>query len=163
MLVAGAAFGHIAPFVPITIVSASGYSGSITSLSENLSGAVWFNPGNGTVTRIEFPVGGNSFSGSTRNQTSTWISLYDNAIGWNSGMLGEYLLDEKSRTRVTAGMSVGSYTYDGSRGSASATAAGWSPGKMDFDDVEVDAFDLFVGVDGVVWKQRAHTLIPSVG
>lgn len=332
----------IAPFVPVTIVSASDYSGNITSLSENLSGAVWFNPGNGTVTRIEFPSGGNSFSGSTRNQTSTWISLYDDAIdpgianitsgssgyeitsgiadignpdlqwalaasftpdglnaallnrlspevygslsdyaiqatrahqrsalsapaldprddsksgmgrsakdaaksgaksgiaaiaaaapldweffaamdyfragtdnsrndadydfdgtgvltgartrptdktqfgvyfgldsgaisgelidadafGWNSGMLGEHLLDEKSRTRLTAGMSFGSYTYDGSRGSASATAAGWSPGTVDFDDVEVDAFDLFVGVDGVAWKQQDLTLIPSVG
>ena len=326
----------IAPFVPVTIVSASGYSGSITSLSENFSGAVWFNPGNGSVTRVEFPSAGNSFSGSTRNQMSTWIALYDDAIapgitnitsgsdgyeitsgiadignpdlqwalaasfkpnglnaallnrlspevygslsdyaiqatrvhqrsalsapaldprddsksgikynekgeakggiadvavpldweffaaldyfqagtdssinqadydfdgtgvltgtrtrptdktqlavyfgvdsgtisgelidadafGWNSGLLGEYLLHEKSRTRLTAGMSFANYAYDGDRGSASATAAGWSPGTVDFDNVDVSAFDLFVGLDGVAWKQKNLTLMPSFG
>jgi hypothetical protein len=327
----------IAPFVPVTVVSAaSGYAGNITSLSENLDGAVLFNPGNGTVTRIEFPSAGGAFSGSTRNQTSTWISLYDDVIdpgvtnitsgpggydissgiadagnpdllwalfasftpaglnaallnrlspevygglsdyamqatrahqrsalsapaleprggstggmassakggakdgiadaaatpdreffaavdyfragtenslnqadydfdgmgvltgartrlqdqlqlavyfgadsgtiegdlidgdafGWNLGVLGEYLLDAKSRTRLIGGMSYGSYAFDGTRGSASATSAGWMPGKVDFDDVDVDAFDLFIGVDAVAWKQDALTLIPSAG
>jgi autotransporter-associated beta strand protein len=325
----------IAPFVPITVVSAqSGYAGNITSLVENLDGAVWFNPGNGTVTRIGLPTAGGSFTGSTRNQVSTWISLYDDVIdpgitnitagpgginitsgladpgnpdlqwalsasfaptglnaallnrlspevygglsdyamqatrahqrsalsapalepgdrtgskgglansakggitdtaapldweffaaadyfragtdnshnqadydfdgagmlagartrpwdqaqfavyfgadtgtidgdlidadasGWNSGAIAEYLLDEKSRTRLTAGMSYGSYVFDGTRGSASATAAGWAPGNVAFDDVDVDAFDLFVGVDGVAWKQETLTLIPSAG
>jgi uncharacterized protein with beta-barrel porin domain len=60
-------------------------------------------------------------------------------------------------------MSYGSYAFDGTRGSASATSAGWMPGKVDFDDVDVDAFDLFVGVDGVAWQQDALTLIPSAG
>jgi autotransporter-associated beta strand protein len=323
---AGAA---IAPFVPVTVVSAGGYAGNITSLSENLDGAVLFNPGNGTVTRLGLPPGGGgSFFGATRNQTSTWISLYDDVIdpgipnitsgpggyeitsgiadvgnpdllwalaasftpaglnaallnrlspevyggftdyamqatrahqrsalsappleprddaksgakggiadartpldweffaavdyfragtensrnqgdydfegtgvlagtrtmlrehtqlavyfgvddgtidgelidadafGWNFGLLGEHLLHEKSRTRLTAGISYGSYAFDGSRGSASATAAGWAPGRVNFDDGDVDAFDLFVGVDGVAWQKDELTLIPSAG
>ncbi len=84
-------------------------------------------------------------------------------MGITFGVIGEHLMDEKSRTRLTAGISYGGYQFDGTRGSASATAAGWMPGKVDFDDVDVDALDLFVGVDGVAWKQDALTLIPSAG
>ncbi|MFU8778448.1 MAG: hypothetical protein ACNA7M_12370, partial [Roseovarius sp.] len=45
----------------------------------------------------------------------------------------------------------------------SATGAGWVPGKVRFDDVDVDAFDLFVGMDGVAWQKDELTLIPSAG
>ena len=327
----------IAPFVPVKVVSASRYAGNINSLEENLDGAVWFNPGDGTVTRMETPTGrGGSFFGATRNQTSTWSALYDDvmdpgtanitkgpsgplissgiadtgnpdllwalsssfapgglnaavlnrlspevygsfqdyamqstrahqrsamsappldprenpgrkvtsgakdgakdgiaatavpldweffaavdyfsagtdnsrnqadydfdgagvltgartridartmlgiyvgadtgniagelidadAFGWTFGALGEHLLHEKTRTRLIAGMSYGSYRFDGSRGSITATSAGWAPGDADFDDVDTDAFELFVGVDGVAWKKDALTLIPSAG
>lgn len=327
----------ITPFVPVTVVSASRYAGNITSLEENLDGAAWFNPGNGTVTRIEAPTGrGGSFFGATRNQTSTWSALYDDVIdpgtanitrapdgpaisngiadtgnpdllwalsssfspgglnaavlnrlspevyggfqdyamqsarthqrsalsappldpreksgrvaasgakdgakggiaatavpldweffaavdyfsagtdnsknqadydfdgsgvltgartrldertmvaiyvgadtgsiagqlidadafGWTFGAFGEHLLHQKTRTRLIAGMSYGSYRFDGSRGSITATSAGWAPGDADFDDVDTDSFELFVGVDGVAWKEDALTLIPSAG
>lgn len=314
----------ITPFVPVTVISASGYTGNFTSFNENLNGAVWFNPGNGTVTRLDVPSVGHSFFGATRNQTSTWTSLYDDVIdpgvdnissaageneitsgiadtgnpdllwalsssfapgglnaallnrlspevyggvsdyamqatrahqrsafsapaleprdatkpallkatdtfdweffaaadyfragtdnslnqadydfegmgvltgartrlwdqmqvalyfgadsgsisgdlingdasGWTFGALSKFLLDEKSRTRLTAGISYGTYEFDGHRGSASATAAGWMPGRVGFDDIGVDAFDLFVGVDGVAWKKDTLTLIPSGG
>jgi cytoskeletal protein CcmA (bactofilin family) len=313
----------IAPFVPVTLVSADAYNGNIASLVENLDGAVLFNPENGTVTRIAPLAGaGDPFAGATGNQVSSWISLYEDvidpgftnitsgaggydissgiadtgnpdllwaltasftpgglnaallnrlspevyvsfsdyamqatrthqrsalsapaleprdgqksgiassaksgakgglaeaaapldweffaavdyfragtdnsrnqadydfdgmgvlagartrpweqtqlavyfgadsgsidgelidagALGWNFGVIGEHLIDEKSRTRLRAGMSYGSYAFDGTRGSASATAAGWLPGTVDFDDVDTDAFDLFIGVDGV--------------
>lgn len=85
------------------------------------------------------------------------------AFGWTVGVLGEHLLDEKTRTRLVGGMSYGSYRFDGDRGSASATAAGWAPGEVDFDAVDSDAFEIFVGVDGVAWKKDALTLIPSAG
>jgi hypothetical protein len=84
-------------------------------------------------------------------------------LGWTFGVLGEHLIHEKSRTRLTAGISYGSYLFDGTRGSASATGTGWAPGNVDFDDVDVDALDLFIGVDGVAWQQDALTLIPSAG
>ncbi|OYV05142.1 MAG: hypothetical protein CFE26_13120, partial [Verrucomicrobiales bacterium VVV1] len=325
----------IAPFIPVTIVSASSYAGNITSFSENMEGAVWFNPGNGSVIRIEPPQSGSSFFGSTRNQTSTWISLYDDvidpgirnitsgpggfdissgiadignpdllwalsasftpsglnaallnrlspevyggmsdyamqatrshqrsalsapalgplensndgsggssksgakgvlnaaipleweffaavdyfragtensineadynfdgagvlagartqpqdrmtiavyfgadsgvmdgdlidadALGWNFGLTGEYILNEKSQTRLHAAMSYGAYLFDGSRQSVSATATGWAPGRAEFDDLDVDALDLFIGVDGIAWKQNSLTLISSAG
>lgn len=322
----------IASFVPVTVVSASSYAGNFTSFSENLEGAVWFNPGNGSVTRIDIPTGGPSFFGSTRNQTSTWIALYDDVIapgitnihsvpgghdissgiadtgnpdllwalsssftssglnaallnrlspevyggmsdyamqatrshqrsalsapaldpreglggnpkdstkagklnaakpvdweffaamdyfsggtdnspneadydfdgagvlagartrpwertqiaayfgldsgtingnlidadafGYNLGVTGEYLLDEKSRTRLRAAMSYGAYLFDGSRQSVSATSAGWAPGNADFENLDVDAFDVFIGVDGIAWKKDELTLIPSAG
>jgi uncharacterized protein with beta-barrel porin domain len=53
--------------------------------------------------------------------------------------------------------------FDGTRGSASATGAGWAPGNVKFDDVDADAFDMFIGVDGVAWKQDIITMIPSAG
>ena len=69
----------IAPFVPITVVTAASHAGNITSLVENLDGAVFFNPANGTVTRIATPAPG-GFFGATHNQASTWVSLYDDVI-----------------------------------------------------------------------------------
>ena len=326
----------IAPFVPVTIVSAASYAGNIISFTENLEGAVWFNPLNGSVTRVDLPPAGSAFFGATRNQTSTWISLYDDVIdpgirniqsgpngyditsgiadsgnpdllwalsasftpsglngallnrlspevyvgasdfamqatrshqrsalsapalgpgeelkqsragdseggakagildgakppdweffaavdyfrsgnesslneadsdfegtgvllgartrpwertqlaayfgvdsgtlngalidaeeiGWNLGVTGEYLLDEHSRTRLRAAMSYGTFHFDGSRQSVSASASGWVPRVVRFDNLDVDAFDLFIGADGIAWKKDALTLIPSAG
>jgi hypothetical protein len=326
----------IAPFVPINVVDAGSYSGNFTTFSENLDGAVLFNPGNGDVTLIpDFTNSGNKLFGSTANQTSTWIALYDDVIdpgkpnvihtpggspayhitsgiadgsnpdllwaltasfsptglnanllnhlspevyagladyaiqatrthqrtalsapalaiirkpesksdskggckdaalvkptghpwelfaatdyfdvetdnshnqadydlsgfgimvgarttvadrvrlaayfagddgkvngpliyadgsGWSLGILGEILLDEKTHTRFTAGISYGSYTFDGTRGSASATGAGWTPGLVRFDDVDNDALELFMGVEGVIYQNDRFRLMPS--
>jgi hypothetical protein len=326
----------IAPFVPINVVDAGSYSGNFTTFSENLDGAVWFNPGNGDVTLIpDFTNSGNKLFGSTANQTSTWIALYDDVIdpgkpnvihtpggspayhitsgiadgsnpdllwaltasfsptglnanllnhlspevyagladyaiqatrthqrtalsapalaiirkpesksdskggckdaslvkptghpwelfaatdyfdvetdnshnqadydlsgfgimvgarttvadrvrlaayfagddgkvngpliyadgsGWSLGILGEILLDEKTHTRFIAGISYGSYTFDGTRGSASATGAGWTPGLVRFDDVDNDALELFMGVEGVIYQNDRFRLMPS--
>ncbi len=70
------------PSVPINVVAAGSYSGNFTSLSENLDGTVWFNPENGNVTRIAVPdfSSGKEWFGTTSNQTSTWIALYDDVI-----------------------------------------------------------------------------------
>lgn len=68
-------------FVPIQVVDADAYKGDISSLKENLEGAVWFNPGNGTVTRTTTPAAdAKTLFGATENQTSTWIALYDDVI-----------------------------------------------------------------------------------
>jgi autotransporter-associated beta strand protein len=71
----------IPAFVPIQVVAADEYKGDISTLKENLEGAVWFNPGNGTVTRTTPPIAGaKTLFGATENQTSTWVALYDDVI-----------------------------------------------------------------------------------
>ncbi len=71
----------IAPFVSIQVVAADAYAGNITSFSENLDGAVFFNPRSGEILRITPPAdAGTRLFGATENQTATWISLYDDVI-----------------------------------------------------------------------------------
>jgi hypothetical protein len=326
------------PFVAINVVAAGSYTGDFTSLTENLDGAVWFNPGNGDVTRMAVPTGsGDKLFGSTANQTSTWVALYDDVIdpgvtnithtpggspgyhitsgiadgnnpdllwalassftptglnsnllnrlspevyvsfqdyamqatrthqrtalsapalaatpkpapkpdskggckdatpvtaaglqweffaatdyfnvattnsqnqadyelsgigimagartmvtdrvqlaaylagddgniegslidadgkGWSLGLLGEVLLEEKSRTHLTAGISYGRYAFDGTRGSASATSTGWTHGQVGFDDVASDSLELYLGLEGVIYQNDRFRLIPSLG
>jgi hypothetical protein len=75
----------IAPFVPINVVAADAYAGNFISLSEDIDGVVWFNPGNGDIMRLALPSGGSStLFGSTANQTSAWIALYDDVIAPNA-------------------------------------------------------------------------------
>jgi autotransporter-associated beta strand protein len=69
----------IPAFVPLTVVAAAAYAGNFTALTEDLDGAVWFNPVNGTITRILPPACGAAF-GATRNQGAVWASLYDDVI-----------------------------------------------------------------------------------
>jgi hypothetical protein len=342
LVLSQAGAGDIAPLVPITVVAAGAYAGNFTTLSENLDGAVWFNPANGTITRIAYPGGGNDpLAGSTANQKSTWVALYDDVIdpgtpnvgpgpgyaitsgiangsnpdllwalaasatpagldaallnrlspevyasladyathatrshqrsalaaptlatrspavgktdgkdaardsskggckdtaavkpatlqwelfaaadyfnvattnsqnqadyelssfgimvgarthvaeriqlaaylaaddgridgtlvdadgrGWSLGVLGEAMLDEASRTRLSAGVSYGRYDFDGNRGSAAATSGGWIPSQADFSDVTTDALEIFIGVEGMVYHNSRLRLIPSLG
>jgi autotransporter-associated beta strand protein len=339
LVLSQAGAGDIAPMVPITVVAAGAYAGNFTTLSENLDGAVWFNPANGTITRIAYPGGGNDpLAGSTANQKSTWVALYDDVIdpgtpnvggyaitsgiangsnpdllwalaasatpagldaallnrlspevyasladyathatrshqrsalaaptlatrstadgktdgkdaardsskggckdaaavkpatlqwelfaaadyfnvattnsknqadyelsslgimvgarthvaeriqlaaylaaddgridgtlvdadgrGWSLGVLGEAMLDEASRTRLSAGVSYGRYDFDGNRGSAAATSGGWIPHQADFSDVTTDAWEIFIGVEGMVYHNSRLRLIPSLG
>lgn len=70
----------VTPFVPVRIIAAGAYAGNFTSLTENLEGAVWFNPSDGTVTTLAAPAAGDSLWGGTPNQSSAWLSLYDDVI-----------------------------------------------------------------------------------
>jgi autotransporter-associated beta strand protein len=79
------------------------------------------------------------------------------------GIIGEFILEKSRALRLTGGISYGSYTFDGTRGSASATAAGWSPGLAGFTDVESEALDLFVGLDAVAWRDDRFLLMPAIG
>jgi hypothetical protein len=74
--------GVITPFVPVQVVAAGTYADNFTDLTENLDGAAWFNPANGTVMTLALPTaaGGGTLYGSTANQTAVWISLYDDVI-----------------------------------------------------------------------------------
>jgi autotransporter-associated beta strand protein len=72
---------QIAPFIPVQLFDASSYKSNFTSLTENLKGTVFFNPENGTITRLGNVSGSGDFlSAVTRNQRSTWITLYDDVI-----------------------------------------------------------------------------------
>lgn len=69
------------PFVAIPVVDAVSYSGNFTTLSEDLDGSVWFNPGNGAVMRVSSSLDMNApFPGSSGNQLSTWTALYDDVV-----------------------------------------------------------------------------------
>ena len=327
--------GGITPFVPIQVVAAGSYSGNFTSFTEDLEGAVWFNPFNGDIIRVTLPAGGVGFSyHATSNEISTWNSLYEDVIdpgitnitrnpggdpayevssgiadggnpdlmwaltasltpgglngplldrlspevysgfsdyamqanrehlrtaldapalaatppprqsdskagpkdatvsapertpwetfaavdyfnaethssenaadyetsgagliagiraypatgfqltGWLAaddgtvsgrlidadasslglGLAGRMSLNEESGTLLTAALSWGLTRFDGSRVSASATSDGWSPGRVDFDDVETDAFEFFLGVETVALRKRDLRVIPS--
>ena len=322
--------GAAAPFVPIHVVDAAAYSGNFTTLTENLDGAVWFNPGSGDVIRIAVPNASATLFGSTTNQTAAWVALYDDVIdpgltnvnvvpggnpvynissgiangnnpdllwaltssftaaglnasllnhlspevyagladyalqatrshqrsafaapaltasaeqpaaqttskaaipaaklpwelfaaadffhiqssgsqnqadyelgsygvlagvrakptqrlqlaaylagdsgtidgalihaessGWSLGVLGEALLDEAASTRLSAGVSYGSYAFDGTRNSVAAGSGGWIPAAVGFSGVTTDALELCVGVDSILYHNENFRLIPA--
>ncbi len=69
------------PFAPVQVVDAASYSGNFSSLIEDLDGAVWFNPGNGSIMLMSS--GGDmksQFPHFTGNQVSTWSALYDDVV-----------------------------------------------------------------------------------
>lgn len=87
------------------------------------------------------------------------------ADGWSLGVVGEWLLEAEGRARVTGAISYGDYRFDGNRGSATATAAGWVPGQAGFSGVRQDALELYVGFNSVFYEDAARglRLIPSAG
>lgn len=91
-------------------------------------------------------------------------SLIDaDSTGWSLGLLGQALLDETTRTRLSAGISYGRYSFDGSRSSVAATRDGWSAAAAGFSDVAADSLELFVGVDSLVYHNDRFRLIPAFG
>jgi hypothetical protein len=83
--------------------------------------------------------------------------------GWTFGLTGEATLGRKKATRIRAGMAYGSYHFDGTRGSATATTAGWRPGLAGFSDVATEAFDVFAGIESVAYDSGTFRLIPAMG
>jgi autotransporter-associated beta strand protein len=82
--------------------------------------------------------------------------------GISTGLLGEWRIDPAGSLRATGGIAYGTHRFDGSRGSATATAAGWSPGFAAFSDVDADALDLHLGIDAVAWRSGGFQLMPSM-
>jgi hypothetical protein len=324
----------IAPFVPVQVVAAGSYSGNFTTLTENLDGAAWFNPGNGTVMTLALPTaGGSTLYGTTANQTAVWVSLYDDVIdpaatnvtytpgggytitsgianagnpdllnalaastvagglntavldrlspevyggfqdyaiqatrshqraaldapslgfiqaprnphaagskdaqvappaanpweyfaavdyfdtatdsspngadydlsgygfiagarttlservrvggyvaadsgkldgtlidadaaGWSLGLFAKALVHERTHTVVSGGLSYGSYSFDGTRGSLIATGGGWSPASASFSNVDSDALELFLGISSIMYQDHGFRLLPAAG
>ncbi|MBN8459855.1 MAG: autotransporter domain-containing protein [Verrucomicrobia bacterium] len=323
----------ITPFVPVQVVAAGDYSGSFSSLTENLDGAVWFNPNNGTVMALAPPDSSEgTLWGTTANQTSVWISLYDDVIdpgttnvvqrlggyditsgpadannpdllnalsasfvpgglngavldrlspevyagfqdyaiqatrshqraaldapslgfiqappcphpngsknalpvpaaanpweyfaaidffdastdsspnhadydinnfgfvagartsfseriraggyfaadtgsvdgtlinadatGWSLGVFAKALLDERTHTLVSGGISYGKYEFDGTRGSIVATGGGWTPANTGFSGVDGDALEFYLGASSLAYHSERFRLIPSIG
>jgi len=83
--------------------------------------------------------------------------------GWSMGAFSQIILDPKTHTILTAAISYGRYGFDGSRGSASATASGWVPGLVDYSNVDSDSLELFLGVEGVAWHNDRIRIMPSAG
>jgi hypothetical protein len=83
--------------------------------------------------------------------------------GWSLGLIGESLLDAKSQTILTTAVSYGSYEGDGARQSATETAAGWAPGKVNFENVASDSLQLYAGVETTVYRDQRFRVIPSAG
>lgn len=83
--------------------------------------------------------------------------------GGVSGILGEWILEETKALRLSGGISYGTFTFEGTRSSASATAAGWSPGLTGFSGVDAEAVDIFLALDAVAWRDERFALMPSIG
>jgi len=84
-----------------------------------------------------------------------------NGSGWSLGLLGEAVLNQAKGTRLTAGVSYGRYTFDGNRGSASATGAGWAPGLVRFSGLDTDAVELSLGIETIAYHTDHFRLLPS--
>ena len=116
------------PFISVQVVDAASYSGNFSTLSEDLDGAVWFNPGNGSVMLMSSGGDMNAqFPGSTGNQVSTWAALYDDVV-------------DPSSTNITQGSADGPGLWIGS-GIADSTnpdlmwalEASFTPNGLDAD------------------------------
>lgn len=73
-----AGVGPVPTLTPIQVVQAANYAGNFSSITEDLDGAVFFNPLRGEVTLLGGANGG--LPGGPGNRRSTWISLYDDVI-----------------------------------------------------------------------------------
>ncbi|MBN8457167.1 MAG: autotransporter domain-containing protein [Verrucomicrobia bacterium] len=324
--------GPVTPFVPVRIFATDSYAGNFTTLTEDLDGAAWFNPSNGTVTTLATPPSGDTLWGGTANQSEAWIALYDDVIqpgitnvsadgsgnisitsgpadasnpdllnalvwstdggglnapvldrllpgvyagfedyateatrahqrtaldapslgfvrpavcpanggckhalpaptnnpvweyfaafgyfdagtdaspeqsdygisgcglvagartmlgdrfrvggyfaadegevdgalinadaeGWSLGVFARMLVEPRSHTLITAGMSYGNYQFEGTRGSLIATGGGWTPAASGFQGVDADALDIYLGASAIAWHDDRFRVIPSV-
>lgn len=71
---------EIEAMVPVFLFNASEFEGTFSSITEDLAGVVFFNPTNGSITRLDLGSGSSFLTRATPNQASTWIALYDDVI-----------------------------------------------------------------------------------
>lgn len=116
----------VTPFVPVQIIEANQYTGNYSSLLENIDGAVWFNPTNGTVMSLALPQlsADGSLYGSNPNQTAVWISLYDDAIDSQTTNISRL---PNGKYDISSGIANGNVSL------INALAASFSPGGLNGD------------------------------
>ena len=116
----------VTPFVPVQIIEANQYTGNYSSLLENIDGAVWFNPTNGTVMSLALPQlsAGGSLYGSNPNQTAVWISLYDDAIDSQTTNISQL---PNGKYDISSGIANGNVSL------INSLAASFSPGGLNGD------------------------------
>lgn len=136
---------QIASFVPIQLVSAAAYTGNFAALQENLDGIVFFNPLNGSLTRVGLGSGsGGLFSGATRNQRSTWISLYDDVI-------------DPGKANITRGQISSGIADVGNPDLLRALAASFTPAGLDTNLLNHLSAEVYTSVlDYAVQATRQH-------
>ena len=119
-------------------------------------------------------IAGARFSPSRQLRFSAWLAGDDGRVdgamidadakGFAMGLGGEAFFPAGGREiRLSAGIAYGTWEFDGNRSGASATAGGWSPAFSPFSDVDADAFDAFIGIDSVVWRNETFRISPSMG
>lgn len=72
--------GEIEAMVPYSIIQAGAVAGNFSALTENLDGAVYFDPLNGSITRLDGEPSAGLLAGLNSNEKSVWIALYDDVI-----------------------------------------------------------------------------------
>lgn len=156
---------------------------SSTATWEVFAAADYFDTGtDGSLNQADFDLSGAGFVAGARFAPAGWLrfsawlagddgrvsgALIDaDAKGLAMGFGGQALLPLPSSSReirLSAGMSYGSWEFDGTRASASANGSGWSQGFAAFSDADADAFDAFVGIESEVWSNDVFRLTPSLG
>ena len=92
-------------------------------------------------------------------------SLLDaDVTGWSLGLYAKALIDDRTHTLITGGLSYGKYSFDGNRSSLIATGGGgWSPGYSGFNNVDSDAFEFFLGASSIIYQTDKFRLLPAAG
>jgi len=134
---------------------------------------------NGSLNQANYQLSGTGFIAGTRTMLTDRIRLAGyvaandgtadgtlldaDVTGWSLGLSADALLEERTHTLLSAGVAYGSYTFDGSRGSISATGAGWTPGLASFSGVDSDALELFIGLRSIAYHTESFRFMPSIG
>ena len=85
------------------------------------------------------------------------------ASGWSLGLFAKALVHAATHTLITGGLSYGSYTFDGTRGSLIASDGGWARAGAGFRGVASDALEFSVAASSLVYQTERFRLIPAIG
>ena len=85
------------------------------------------------------------------------------ASGWVLGLSGSALVHPQSGATIGAGLSYGSFDFQGTRGGVITGPGGaWAPTDLDFDDISGNSLLAYLDVSWVVWKNEQITISPTL-